>query len=129
MTGPLKSEPVVSSAVVLTSQLLPKLLLLLFLFFFNRIQVLDSSFCRTVQVCINKLSLPGSARPLKNISVTTLVISSAIWNQGPRVRCDNCETTRAKLPDPDHGSGPGPASSPGPDPGPDLGPGPGPDPY
>ena len=83
MTGPLKSEPVVSSAVVLTSQLLPKLLLLLFLFFFNRIQVLDSSFCRTVQVCINKLSLPGSARPLKNISVTTLVILSAIWNQGP----------------------------------------------
>ena len=81
MTGPLKSEPVVSSAVVLTSQLLPKLLLLLF--FFNHIQVLDSSFCRTVQVCINKLSLPGSARPLKNISVTTLVILSAIWNQGP----------------------------------------------
>ena len=82
MTGPLKSEPVVSSAVVLTSQLLPKLLLLLFLFF-NRIQVLDSSFCRTVQVCKNNLSLPGSARPLKNISVTTLVILSAIWNQGP----------------------------------------------
>lgn len=39
--GPLKSEPVVSSAVVLTSQLLPKLLLLLFLFFFNRIQDLQ----------------------------------------------------------------------------------------
>ena len=86
IAGPLKSEPVVSSAVVATSRL-PQLLLLLFLFFI-RLQVLVQ-YENLIQKNMYKLSIPRTSKA-----------SEEYQCDKPRDighRCDNCKATEARL--------------------------------